>query len=451
MKRADKINEYYKNPNKCLCCGKVIEYNGDSPLHKALKRKFCSISCINRTNKKKENVIGIYCIENIVNGKKYVGQSTNIRVRWISHRSSLNCNIHSNKHLQRAWNKYGKQSFKFYVLKECKEDELDITEQYYIKLFDTYKNGYNNDLGGCGIGKFSLEQRKKVSNRMKKLSQSQEWRQKMIKAKEGKAIPIYQIDLNGNIIKLWTNGAREASRTLKINFSCIWRCINKDRKTYKGFIWIRKKEYEESFSLTNYINLSEAKNVYQYDLNGNFIKKWDSIYQASKSGFDSSSISKVCNDKMKFHKNFVWRNHQLSYNECQNIKTYFENLYKILSVNDKNEIFVYNDIDDVLSKNNNYNKKTIITALSAKMPAYGYIWVYYNNFNKNYDYGSLIKSASKIKEVYQYDKKLNYITSYIGLSSASKYTGIKPSLISACCNGYQKTAGGFIWKYEKIA
>lgn len=69
MKRADKINEYYKNPNKCLCCGKVIEYNGDSPLHKALKRKFCSISCINRTNKKKKMLLGFTVLKILLMGK----------------------------------------------------------------------------------------------------------------------------------------------------------------------------------------------------------------------------------------------------------------------------------------------------------------------------------------------------------------------------------------------
>ncbi len=37
-----------------------------------------------------EKVCGIYCIENKVNGKKYVGQSIDIYKRWKQHRNELN-------------------------------------------------------------------------------------------------------------------------------------------------------------------------------------------------------------------------------------------------------------------------------------------------------------------------------------------------------------------------
>ena len=60
-------------------------------------------------------MIGIYCIENMCNNKKYIGQTVSSNHRFRNHRHSLKVNIHRNSHLQSAWNKYGKDSFEFYI------------------------------------------------------------------------------------------------------------------------------------------------------------------------------------------------------------------------------------------------------------------------------------------------------------------------------------------------
>ena len=44
---------------------------------------------------------GIYCIENLISGKKYIGQSVNIQNRWNHHICELNKGIHYNDHLQK--------------------------------------------------------------------------------------------------------------------------------------------------------------------------------------------------------------------------------------------------------------------------------------------------------------------------------------------------------------
>ena len=56
---------------------------------------------------------GIYKITCLQNGRVYVGQAINIKDRWTSHMQCLNRNKHHNIHLQRAWNKYGEECFKF--------------------------------------------------------------------------------------------------------------------------------------------------------------------------------------------------------------------------------------------------------------------------------------------------------------------------------------------------
>ena len=53
---------------------------------------------------------GIYQIRNIINNKIYIGQSLNIKTRFLQHKQALRKNRHPNQHLQNAWNKYGKSN-----------------------------------------------------------------------------------------------------------------------------------------------------------------------------------------------------------------------------------------------------------------------------------------------------------------------------------------------------
>lgn len=46
-----------------------------------------------------EKISGIYCIKNIINNKRYIGQSSDINTRWMKHRIALNEGSHHNRHL----------------------------------------------------------------------------------------------------------------------------------------------------------------------------------------------------------------------------------------------------------------------------------------------------------------------------------------------------------------
>lgn len=94
---------------------------------------------------------GIYEIRNKINNRSYIGQSQNIERRMDAHRYALRAGRHSNTHLQRAWDKYGENTFEFRILIECSVHNLDQMEIWYIMQKNTYKDGYNRTLGGEGV------------------------------------------------------------------------------------------------------------------------------------------------------------------------------------------------------------------------------------------------------------------------------------------------------------
>lgn len=85
-------------------------------------------------------ITGVYAIINTYNGKSYIGSSVDLESRFQRHRRDLRNGRHPNRHLQRAWNKYGAGVFMFKVLAQCHPGKLIDTEQFYI---DRYKPEYN--------------------------------------------------------------------------------------------------------------------------------------------------------------------------------------------------------------------------------------------------------------------------------------------------------------------
>ena len=98
---------------------------------------------------------GIYKIQNLINGKCYIGQARNIKSRWAEHKkTSQNPNdIAYNYHLYRSIRKYGLENFDFEIVAELTQEEytketLDNLEKFFINFYDSFKNGYNATEGG---------------------------------------------------------------------------------------------------------------------------------------------------------------------------------------------------------------------------------------------------------------------------------------------------------------
>jgi len=110
------------------------------------------------------NTTGIYCITNIVNKKKYIGQSIDIERRWHEHIVSLKGGRHHSQHLQSSWDKYGEKSFSFSILEECPIDILEQQERYWMELLGTLSELYGYNLREAGPhGKFTEKSRIKLS------------------------------------------------------------------------------------------------------------------------------------------------------------------------------------------------------------------------------------------------------------------------------------------------
>ena len=79
-------------------------------------------------------MIGIYCIRNTINNKRYIGCSRNISKRLNRHKNLLMSNKHFNYKLQNDFNTYGIDSFEFLILLECENDKLELLEEKYINV-----------------------------------------------------------------------------------------------------------------------------------------------------------------------------------------------------------------------------------------------------------------------------------------------------------------------------
>lgn len=93
----------------------------------------------------------IYKIENKINKKIYIGQT--VRTFKQRYRNDLAKYTH-NEEVRKDILLYGIENFE--ITKELDiaktKEELDEKERYYISLYDSFRNGYNETIGGDSLG-----------------------------------------------------------------------------------------------------------------------------------------------------------------------------------------------------------------------------------------------------------------------------------------------------------
>jgi group I intron endonuclease len=200
-------------------------------------------------------MIGIYCITNTINGKKYIGQSWNIERRWYEHKNSKR-----KDHLRLAFNKYGIDAFDFSILRKFSNSGLtqiflDTFERKYIIEMKTYDRqyGYNKNTGGGSASIVNDEVRGKISKSNTGKKRSPEVIEKYRKATL-KYLETHQAPSTGIAVKEETK--RKISKSLK------GRPWPKDRNnSYCG-----TKEYSDKLSIAH-VGLAWSK------------KRWEAHYK----------------------------------------------------------------------------------------------------------------------------------------------------------------------------
>lgn len=169
---------------------------------------------------------GIYQITNTVSQKRYIGSAVNINSRFNSHISKLNKNRHENNHIQKSYNKHGKENFKFEILAKCPKEYLLKMEQWFI---DNIKPEYNIcKVAGSPLGYRHTESSiKKMSDAGIGRKLSEETKQKrIIKNKK----PIYQYNREGWFVKKH-NSLKEAAEEIGVLSGLISASANGRQKS----------------------------------------------------------------------------------------------------------------------------------------------------------------------------------------------------------------------------
>jgi len=171
------------------------------------------------------SIPGIYTVTNAVSGTVYVGQARNIRKRWEVHRSTLESGNHRNRYLQRAWNKYGAEAFRFEVLVNLSEvmaDELALRlNQEEIEALKRFPDTYNLMEAGFS-GTIASDATRQVLSQLRRAM----WADPVLRSRivasmrERAADPEHQ-KRRGRGIAAWRNSP-EAKAAVSAHFLGLW-------------------------------------------------------------------------------------------------------------------------------------------------------------------------------------------------------------------------------------
>ena len=291
-------------------------------------------------------MVGIYKIENLINGKVYIGQSVNIEERWQSHKAIVINKANSYKTtlqypLYLALDKYGLENFKFEIIEECGLNELDEREQYWISYFhswidDPQSNGYNITLGGKGVQKTTEEQinyivdlweSKKSTKEICELTNLDKHTvlkylksfSKTYTVQESKrrgviingiahTTPVNKYDYTGKLISTYPNRETAEIENNIPPFGLV-ATLNNKYSSYKNYYYIYADVDQKAELIKHMKKRFNKKPVLQYDINNNFIARYQSAVDAAKSlnKSNSSNITACCSGRTKTAYGYKWQ------------------------------------------------------------------------------------------------------------------------------------------------
>jgi len=237
------------------------------------------------------NKKGIYKIYFTHSKKVYIGSThASFKERLGRHFCTLKKGNHQSKYLQRVFNKHP-ENIRFEIIEVLQENILE-KEQYYIDLFNSHKNGYNTvPLAKSTLG-FKMPQH--IVDKRK--------------------TPYLQYDLEGNFVKEW-----ESYTKLSEEFGGFAsnNVLISNNFSNKGYMWRKKESNNFPIKIESYNPLYKHP-ILCYSLKGIFIKKYNSILDASKDlkisvGNISRAINNSGNIKGNKASNYIFKHYSENY------------------------------------------------------------------------------------------------------------------------------------------
>lgn len=211
----------------------------------------------------------IYKIKNDINNKVYIGQTIrNVQNRWMNHLSRARYPEKWKFPLYNAMNKYGVEHFSIELIEECKDEDMDERERYWINYYDSYYNGYNAALGGqdrkrqfsyaeiiedVKSGKYTKEEvAKKYKCDVKTIwnacnSVGIKWSDYNSRKISKNCCPVVQLDKDSlepiNFFRSKREAAKFISKTHNPNYQSISKAIQ-NQSLYRGYKWREATEEE---------------------------------------------------------------------------------------------------------------------------------------------------------------------------------------------------------------
>ena len=242
----------------------------------------------------------IYYFFNNINGKYYIGLSTNSDKRISNHK----CGCGGSPLLTNAIKKYGINVFSIGILtKVFSEKELMDSERCWIKFFDTTnrKFGYNITPGGEVCPLLHCDETIKEKHR-KNLTIAMNRPETKKKVSEnhadvsGENNPMFGVSRKGKDNPFY--GHRHAEET-KIIMS---------QKKIGSISWSKGLSAKDHPSILEGKNHPSIKKIFQFSLNGVFIREFFSITEANKlTKINKSNIIMVCRNIRKTAGGFIWK------------------------------------------------------------------------------------------------------------------------------------------------
>ena len=202
----------------------------------------------------------IYKITDLTNGMIYIGETTQtIQTRWSGHLYKSRHNK-DNSYLHNAIRAHGESNFIIEEVEQCSEAERFERETYYIKKYDCLTpKGYNILVAGRGSIKVPIEL----------------------------------------LLDAWEEGlnTKEIGEKYNIGRQVVAEHLKSNGITQEE---IYKRQGERN-------GLRCARPVLQYDLQGNFIKRWISASSCKEKGYEQGEISSCCRQEIRIAYGYLWK------------------------------------------------------------------------------------------------------------------------------------------------